>query len=183
MFKYFLIVLFLFSMAHAHAIGLLGALNTPGRHAEVTLSYLRVDEDQTPQTVINHAQTLVTPRLQEIRRSRLIFTYEVASPRDRMPIYCYDTCSCIYREIAPILRNHYTVRKLTVRVSRRSMEVGIRNHRGEVPFFTSHIVTVVKLQNRWFVIDPIMVGNAKPERLAVWLQRIEHPETLNAHLD
>ncbi len=114
-------------------------------------------------------------RLDGIRRSRKVYSWEIFSPRDRIPHYCINECACLAADFGPALvqaglRN---VRLLTIHSGRQDYEVRLRSFKGRSASYAFHQVVALKVGDQWFVIDPLMVGNTQPEALGTWLTRIE----------
>jgi len=178
MIRLFLILSVLLTSS-AQAVTLLEALEDPRISRDVRLPMGGPShEPSVPAEVISLGRR-VAPHLQQIRLGRKVYSWDVASPRDRMPNYCSDQCACIARELQPVVHAlNYPVRKLTLRPAfRQAFEVKLRDHAGRERRYDFHQVLVVKIAGRWRVIDPLILGNTVPERLSAWLNRIDQRQT------
>jgi hypothetical protein len=179
MMKFHLVFLFLLlSLGFAEAKSLLSALNEPGLITDISLEASHVQEGPTDEAELSKINGLVSERLKAIRKSRMVYSWNVASPRDKTANYCIDQCGCINRELVEILKFQYPVRSLTVRAKRGFMDVTLRNNQGGFANYDYHVVTIIKVRNKWFVIDPVGSLMSQAESLEDWMQRLERPERL-----
>lgn len=172
--RYLLCALVLTLSTTAGAMTLLEALAAPGHVQNLRLPDSRpTSEAQVPSEVLQVGRTL-RPVLDKIRTSRKVYSWDVASPRDRLPNYCIDQCACLARELGLSLKSlGYPVRTMTVRAGRGDFEIRLKMKSGLSPSYNYHQVLVTKIAGRWRVIDPVIIGHTYPERLSVWLERIE----------
>ena len=157
---------------------LIEALENPNSSKEVPLPNVRPSEENPEPEQVSRIEQGPKATLEKTSRSNDVYSRE-GWGGDSVPNYCRDQCACLAKKIREVLdRTNIPHRTLTVRTAfRRGLNVRIRDRANLAHEYNYHMVIVVKVANRWRVIDPLMLRTARPERLSVWLRRIETRDT------
>lgn len=134
---------------------------------------------------LGHAYATATLVLRETRASREVYTWEVASPRDRMAVYCSDDCVCLATKFVASLRTQgFEAAAVSMRSAERG--AGVSFHGSPSGGFVRranynhHTITMVRIEGAWFVLDPIATGTTRLEPLALWKTRLVNPVVFSA---
>ena len=119
------------------------------------------------------AQSLARQTLSQIRSSHEIAASANFSPNDRIVQFCADHCGCINKHLsANLKKNGFEVRRVLltgggIRI-RGAPDLGFVGP----AVYDYHVATTIRTSGVWYVIDPIILRDARFEPFAQWRTRL-----------
>lgn len=177
---FILVILALNSSAYAMTI--IDGLNAPGPSRDLTLPRIIPTVEKSEPPIVTGIGNLLGIRLKKMRERNEKYASANFSVGDRWTYSCAETCACLTRKFAEVLKANGIPHRSLVIHTGRDYRVRLRTYKSALESYDYHEVTVLKLAGRWRVIDVIGTGTTKPEPLADWIKRLENPQLKRASI-
>lgn len=177
------IALFLLSLSvSASAKNIVEGLNSPGQSQDLTIPRITGSTEPTEPPIVTAIGKLLSARLELMRDRKEKYGSMNFSVGDRWTYSCAETCSCLTRRFAEVLKAHNIPFRTLVIHQGRDFRVILRSHHGPIGPFDYHEVTAIRVAGRWRIVDVLSLGSTQLEPLADWVKRIENPQLKRASI-
>ena len=126
--------------------------------------------------ISNRASALAGSEFARIQQSREVYSWEVASPRDRTPHYCSQECACLAKYFSQVFRRNG--------IPFRTLQTGaidVDTNSGR-KFFNYHLAILIPDGNSWMIIDPVVLGTTRAQSMRIWMSRVRNINSVSGRL-
>lgn len=99
------------------------------------------------------AQRVAAKTLTQLQASGRVYSWDVATPRDRTPHYCSEECSCLNSVIAPELRARgFEVRTFVLHPTKGAGQIEMRGAPSFIygpATYSYHVITTINVDGQW----------------------------------
>lgn len=168
--------------APAYARHIVDGLNTPGPSQDLTIPRIigKVETSEPP--MVTAIEKLLSLRLQLMRDRKEKYGSANFSVGDRWTYSCAETCGCLTRRFAEVLKAKNIPSRTLVIHQGRDFRVMLRSNHGPIGPFDYHEVTAIMVAGRWRIVDVLSLGSTRLEPLADWVKRLENPQLKRASI-